>query len=137
MPIFLKETKMSRIIGGALLALTMVSSVAVTTAWAAGNAANGATVFQSQCAMCHGSTPGAAGIGPSLAGIYDKPAASTAGYRFSSALTSAHLTWDDATLDKFIASPQAVVPGTKMPYAGLPNAGQRADVIAYLASLTK
>jgi cytochrome c len=52
-------------------------------------------------------------------------------------LTSAHLTWDDATLDKFIASPQAVVPGTKMPYAGLPNAGQRADVIAYLASLTK
>jgi cytochrome c len=72
-----------------------------------------------------------------LAGIYNKPAAGTAGYQYSSALLAAHLTWNAATLDKFLTSPQTLVAGTKMPYAGLPDAGQRADVIAYLATLSK
>src|ERR1700688_2813142 len=86
----------------------------------------GATVFQSQCAMCHGVTPGAAGIGPSLAGV---------GYQYSPALIAAKLVWNDATLEKFLTSPQSDVPGTKMPFAGMTDAGQRADVIAYLATL--
>jgi cytochrome c len=119
------------------MAVTMMTAMAVTSAWATGNAVSGASIFQSQCAMCHATTPGAPGIGPYLAGIYNKPAASTPGYQFSSALIAAHLTWNAPTLDKFLTSPQAAVPGTKMPYAGLPDAGQRADVIAYLASLTR
>ncbi|MDE8346501.1 MAG: c-type cytochrome [Acidocella sp.] len=104
-------------------------------AWAAGNTAAGAQLFQSQCAMCHATTPGMAGIGPSLAGVYGEPAASTAGYDFSPALKSAHLVWNVATLNKFLKSPQSTVPGTKMPYSGLPSVGQRADLIAYLVSL--
>jgi len=132
---------MKRIMAGAVLTVTMMAAMMAPSgaagAPAAGNAVNGAAVFQSQCAMCHGSTPGAAGIGPSLAGIYGKPAASTAGYQFSSALMGAHLTWDAATLETFLTAPQTLVAGTKMPYAGLPDAGQRADVIAYLATLTK
>src|ERR1700692_574753 len=91
--------------------------------------------FQSQCAMCHGVTPGAAGIGPSVAGVYGKPAASVPGYQYSPALIAAKLVWNDATLDKFLTSPQSDVPGTKMPFAGMTDAGQRADVIAYLATL--
>jgi len=79
-------------------------------------------------------TAEAVGIGPSRAGVYGKPAAG-AGYSYSPALKNAHLVWNDATLDKFLTSPQSAVPGTKMPYAGLPDAGQRADVIAYLATL--
>jgi cytochrome c len=108
-----------------------------TSANAAGNATNGQSVFQSQCAMCHGVTAGAVGIGPSLAGAYGHPAAAQAGYAYSPALKSAHLVWNDAALDKFIAGPQSAVPGTKMPYAGLPDAGARADVIAYLATISK
>ncbi len=107
------------------------------SAQAAGSATNGQSIFQSQCAMCHGVTAGAAGIGPSLAGVYGKPAAGESGYDYSPALKAAKLVWTDAALDKFIAGPQSAVPGTKMPYAGLPDAGQRADVIAYLATLSK
>jgi cytochrome c len=107
------------------------------TAWAAGDATAGQAVFGSQCAMCHSATAGVAGIGPSLAGVYGKPAAAGTSYAYSAALKGAHLVWNDATLDKFLTSPQAAVPGTKMPYAGLPDAGQRADVVAYLASISK
>lgn len=128
---------MSRNMIPPVLALTIMGAMSLTNANAAGNVSNGANVFQSQCAMCHSSVAGAGGIGPSLAGVYNKPAASTPGYQFSSALISAHLIWNDATLDKFLASPQTLVPGTKMPYSGLQDAGQRADVIAYMASLTK
>ncbi|MDE8348820.1 MAG: c-type cytochrome [Acidocella sp.] len=125
---------MSKLFG---LATAMLMLAGASSALAAGDATKGAGVFQSQCAMCHGVTPGANGIGPSLAGIYGKPAASmAAGYEYSAALKGAKLVWDDASLDKFLAAPQSYVPGTKMPYAGLPDAGDRADVIAYLATLT-
>jgi len=110
----------------------LVSPVA---AYAAGDATAGAGIFQGQCAMCHATTPGAAGIGPSLAGVYNKPAASVAGYAYSPALVAAKLVWNAATLDKFLTAPQSFVPGTKMPFAGIADAGQRADVIAYLATL--
>ena len=106
-----------------------------TASFAQGSATAGAQVFASQCAMCHATSAGTPGIGPSLAGVYGKPAAATPGYTFSPALIAAKLTWNDATLDKFLAGPQAAVPGTKMPYAGLPDAGQRADMIAFLATL--
>ncbi len=118
-----------------LLGLAVMLPLGSAAANAAGNVTAGAAVFQSQCAMCHSASPGVQGIGPSLAGVYNKPAAATAGFQFSPALTSAHLVWNAAALDKFLAGPQSDVPGTKMPYAGLPDAGQRADVIAYLASL--
>lgn len=119
------------------MALTATAALllAAPGARAVGSATAGQSVFQGQCAMCHGVTPGAAGIGPSLAGVYGAPAASTAGYKFSAALTGAHLVWTADALNKFLTAPQSDVPGTKMPYAGLPDSGQRADVIAYLATL--
>ncbi len=117
-----------------LLGLSAVLLVsAVGAAQAAGDATAGKAVFQSQCAMCHSMTPGTVGIGPSLAGIVGKPAASTPGYDFSPALKAAKLTWTPAELDTFLAAPQSTVPGTKMPYMGLTDATQRADVEAYLA----
>lgn len=116
-----------------VLSTVLVISM-VGVAHAAGDAKAGADVFQSQCAMCHSVTAGAVGIGPSLAGIVGKPAASTPGYDFSPALKAAKLTWTPAELDTFLAAPQTTVPGTKMPYMGLTDATQRADVEAYLAS---
>lgn len=116
----------------------MMSAVLVVgaagVAHAAGDPKAGAEVFQSQCAMCHSMAPGQVGIGPSLGGIADQKAASQAGYDYSPALKSAGLVWNAATLDKWLAGPQSLVPGTKMPYMGLPDATQRADVEAYLAS---
>lgn len=119
----------------AALAVLLTSLASAGAAQAAGSVSAGKQVYASQCAMCHSNQPSGQGIGPSLAGVYGKPAASQAGYDFSPALKAAHLTWNDATLNKFLAAPQATVPGTKMPYAGLTDATQRADVIAYLASI--
>ena len=47
------------------------------------------------------------------------------------------ITWTVQTLDEFIADPQKLVPGNRMPYAGMPDAGDRADLIAYLQKATK
>lgn len=108
------------------------AALSVGTAHAAGSATNGQNVYASQCAMCHDT-----GIGPSLAGIYGKPAAGVAGYAYSAALKNAKLTWNDATLDKFLTAPQTAVPGTKMTFQGVTSASDRADVIAYLAAQAK
>lgn len=89
-----------------------------------------------QCKACHSTKPGEMKIGPSLAGIYGTKAGEIPGYQFSTAMKESGLTWDDATLDKYLADPKAVVPGTKMTFFGLKDEAKRKEVIAYLKSLT-
>ncbi len=107
-------------------------AVAVLGVAQASSVAQGKAIFDAQCAACHSVKPGVNGIGPSLYGVYGKPAAHVAGFAFSAALTNSHLVWNKVTLSKFLADPQALVPGTKMPYLGLPSAKKRDEVIAYL-----
>lgn len=89
-----------------------------------------------QCAVCHSVAKGGkAGVGPNLWGTAGTPAAQKPGFAYSPALKSAGLVWDDATLDKWLQKPMALVPGTRMTFAGLPDAAKRAEVIAYLKTL--
>ncbi len=88
-----------------------------------------------QCGVCHSVQPGKHGIGPRLAGVYGTKAGAIAGYNFSPALKASGLTWNDATLDKWLAAPMTTVPGTKMAYPGLKDAAQRKAVIAYMKTL--
>lgn len=88
-----------------------------------------------QCHSCHSVQPGQHGVGPSLAGVYGTKAGDIPGYVFSDALKASGLTWDDATLDKWLASPMTTVPGTKMVYPGQPDAAKRKELIAYLKTL--
>ena len=88
----------------------------------------------SRCAACHAAEPGKNGIGPSLAGVVGRSSGSVPDYSYSPAMKNAHVTWDAATLDKFLANPQGVVHGTKM-FVNVPDAAARANVIAYLATL--
>ncbi|MDE2620699.1 MAG: c-type cytochrome [Sphingomonadales bacterium] len=88
-----------------------------------------------QCKSCHAVEPGKHGIGPSLAGVYGTKAGDIAGYTFSPALKASGLTWDDATLDKWLAGPMKLVPGTKMTFAGLSDPAQRQAVIDYMKTL--
>jgi len=74
-------------------------------------------------------------VGPSLFGVVGRAAGSETYFTYSAANKNSGLTWDEATLDRYLTSPKAVVPGTIMPYAGLKNETQRADLIAYLATL--
>jgi cytochrome c len=114
--------------------------VIVTVLWAAashGVAAqdkekDGEAIFKRSCAVCHATEPGKNKIGPSLAGIVGSKAAEVPGFSFSEGMKNAGLTWDDATLDKYLTDPKALVPGNKMIFVGLKKPEERESVIAYL-----
>jgi cytochrome c len=92
----------------------------------------GAMVAQ-QCAVCHDWTKGGPNkIGPNLYGLIDRPKASHPGYDYSPAMKAKGGNWTYADLFQFIKQPQVFVPGTKMPFAGLPKESDRINVIAFL-----
>ncbi len=99
-------------------------------ALADGDSAHGKVLF-GRCVACHSLDAGKNLVGPSLSGVYGRKSGSVAGYQYSKGMAGAGLTWDDATLDKFLASPSQTVPGTKM-LIGVQNAMDRADIIAFL-----
>ena len=99
-------------------------------------AADNAPAAFNQCRSCHSVEPDKHLIGPSLAGIYGTPAGDIEGYAFSPAMKESGIVWDEAKLDAYIKAPREVVPGTKMTYPGLKNDAQRAEVVAYLKSLS-
>lgn len=107
-----------------------------TPAALTGDAAAGRQVFR-KCQACHSLDAGKNGLGPSLAGIVGEKAAAVPGYNFSPAMKASNLTWDEATLDAYLADPQKVVPGNKMPFPGLKTERERSAVIAFLAANSK
>ncbi|NOW45868.1 cytochrome c2 [Novosphingobium sp. SG751A] len=105
------------------------------SAQAGGDPARGKAAFQAQCAICHTTVPGKTLVGPSLAGVAGRVAGKGAGFAYSPALAKAGFKWDAAHLDQWLTAPAKLVPGNKMPYAGMANPAQRADVVAYLGTL--
>ena len=96
-------------------------------------AADNQLVFDNVCRICHTVKEGDNRLGPNLHNIIGRKAGSVPDYGYSSAMKDADLTWDRATLDRFIANPDQVVPGNRMkPYGGLTSAEERAKIIAYL-----
>ena len=117
----------------------LVAAVAVLAAGAAradGDAARGEKRFE-ECATCHSTERGVNNVGPSLFGVLGRTAGEIADFRYSPAMRTSGITWTAQTLDKFVADPQQEVPGNRMPFAGMPDAGDRADLIAYLQKATK
>ena len=100
-------------------------------ALAAGDAVNGEKVFN-QCKVCHSIVEGKNGVGPSLFRVVGRKSGSVAGYKYSDAIAKANISWDEKNLDAYIKDPKAVVPGGKMPFAGLKKDQDREDVIAFL-----
>jgi cytochrome c len=102
------------------------------------SAERGANVAK-QCQACHNFQEGAGPkIGPDLYGVVDRPIATAQGFNYSAALKSkaSGKKWDFDTLNTWLTKPSAFAPGTAMTFAGLSNEKQRADVIAYLDSLS-
>ncbi|HVI27935.1 c-type cytochrome [Hansschlegelia sp.] len=102
---------------------------------AAGSAAAGGAQFRAKCGICHKAAPSANSIGPTLYGVFGRKAGTAPGYHYSDAIASAGFVWDEERLDAFLKDPRAAAPGTKMSFPGLPDAGQRADLVAFLKSL--
>jgi cytochrome c len=118
------------------VACALALLAAAGAARADGDATRGEKKFE-ECATCHPLTQGQNGVGPSLHGLFGRKAAEIADFRYSAPMKRSGITWTVKTLDEFIADPQKVVVGNRMPYAGLPDAGDRADLIAYLEKATK
>ena len=93
----------------------------------------GQILFNNACRTCHTVKDGDNRLGPSLHGIVGRKAGALNNYGYSDSMAKADLVWDKATLDRFIADPDAVVRGHNMkPYGGLSSAEDRARIIAYL-----
>jgi cytochrome c len=98
----------------------------------AADANHGKTLFVA-CQACHTEKPDA--LGPSLKGIVGRKSGSLEDFRYSAAMKRANLTWDEKNLTEYLQDPQAKVKGNRMPFSGFSNAGDSADVVAYLQTL--
>jgi glucose/arabinose dehydrogenase/cytochrome c2 len=118
-----------------LVALAALFGVAAAPAFAA-DANAGRTFFRAQCALCHSAEAGDNGgaQGPSLQGILGRKAATSSGFGYSQALKKSELTWDDATLGRFLASPTTVVPGSSM-VIPVPQQADRDNLVAYFTAV--
>ena len=110
-----------------LIAAAMLA--ATGAARAEGDAARGEKLF-AECAACHLLEKDKESVGPSLYGVFGRKAGEGGDFRYSPALRRSGIVWDAHTIETFITDPQATVPGNRMPVAGIPDAGARADLIA-------
>jgi cytochrome c len=107
---------------------------ALPAPYAAGDSEHGHIVF-ARCQICHSAIPGGADmIGPNLSGVIGRKAGAKPGFSYSDGLKAAGFVWTPQRLDTWLTNPRAMIPGTKMSFAGLSDAKDRADVIAYLAT---
>ena len=84
------------------------------------------------CRSCHSVEKGQTIVGPSLWGVYGTRMGDLPGYDFSQGMKASGLVLNDATLDRWLANPVAMIPGTRMGYAGQPDPEKRRQIIAYL-----
>jgi cytochrome c len=97
-----------------------------------GDPERGAQLFGA-CAACHSTSPDRNMTGPSLFGVWERKAGTLGSFpRYSSALKASGVVWDEKTLDAWLTSPARFIPGNHMTFAGVADARQRADLIAYL-----
>ena len=119
-----------------VMAVLVVTLLPIAAARADGDPVRGEARFQ-ECAACHKLEAGANEVGPSLHGIFTRKAGELADFRFSPAMKRSGIVWSAETIEKYIADPQAFIPANRMPYAGMSNASDRADLIAYLQKATQ
>jgi glucose/arabinose dehydrogenase len=114
----------------------LIALFAAAPDWAA-DANAGRLLFDQQCSLCHSAAPGDNGgaQGPSLIGLIGRPAAADPHFGYTRELAASGLTWNAATLDRFLGAPTSVVPGTAMVIA-VPNSTDRANLIAYFQGLS-
>jgi len=119
------------------LALTlMVVASPWVSAWAEGSAKAGADLVETYCSECHTTERGGSSRkAPNLFGLVGRKAGQVPGFDYSDANKALGWVWDETNLNTYLTAPKTVVVGTTMKFKGIPDAAERADVIAFLASL--
>ena len=123
--------RLTTLLIAATLPAFVLTAAGIARAVEAGDPALGKKVF-AKCQACHSLEAGKNKVGPTLHGLIGRASASEADFNYSDAMKNAHVTWDPATLDKYLTKPKEMVPGTKMTFPGLPKEKDRADLISYL-----
>jgi cytochrome c len=125
--------KINNLLFCALLAAAHIAAASAASADGTpiGDASHGKTLYQG-CQACHSIDDN--DLGPRHRGVVGRRAGSVQDYPYSAALKNSGLTWDEATLDRWLINPSALVPGTKM-FFKIDDAQARADIIAYLKQL--
>jgi cytochrome c len=117
------------------IAMLALSSAFASFATAAEDTSGGQVVFNNACRTCHSVKKDDNRLGPNLNAIIGRKAGSVPGYAYSSSMRNSGITWDAATLDKFIANPDKVVANNNMkPFGGITDAEQRKQIVQYLES---
>lgn len=111
----------------AVLALTCLAYA--TPAWAD---EAGEKAFKKHCATCHTVDAGKNRVGPSLHGIFGRPAGQVAGFKYSDANAKSGVVFDDKYLETYLTDPKAAMPGNKMVFNGVRNEQERKAIIEYL-----
>ena len=109
----------------------MLEGALLLAALATGDPQAGEAIYP-RCAACHALAYDR--VGPRHCGVIGRPAGSVAGFEYSPAMKRSKLTWTRESLERFLADPIGTVPGTTMTYAGVPDAKERGDLIAFLAN---
>ena len=120
----------------AFSALSLLATL-VPAAAAQEESNDGKVSFNNACRTCHSFKADDNRLGPTLHGIVGRKAGSIEGFAFSPSMKASGITWDEATLDKFITDPNQVVSGHKMqPFGGIADAGERKKIIDYLKTVS-
>ena len=116
-----------------VMAMALLCLMTSTTAKAA-DIKKGERVFR-KCAACHALEDGRNGVGPHLANLLGRPAATVEGFGYSDALANSGWVWDAETLTSFLTNPREALPGNSMSFRGLRKSEEVENLIAYLESL--
>jgi cytochrome c len=118
-----------------VVAAALMLSASLSEAASAADDVSGEQLFNNNCRTCHSWKEGDNRLGPSLHGVVGSKSGSVQGFNYSQSMKQANLTWDEATLDTFIASPDGVVQNNNMkPFTGIADQATRQKIIEFLKS---
>jgi cytochrome c len=121
-----KTARLAVALGALALAAGAIPAVA---------AEKGEQLFRRYCFICHDTAAHKNKVGPSLAGVFGRPAGQEDGFSYSTAMQGAGITWDEKALDDYLSDPRTKVPGNKMLFPGVKNPDERHAIIEYLETL--
>ncbi|MGI9494154.1 MAG: c-type cytochrome [Geminicoccaceae bacterium] len=118
-----------------LLGFSAALMVAMPLAMAEGDPTAGEKVFK-KCKACHVIDKKKNRLGPHLIGVFGRTSGTMEGFKYSKAMQEAAITWDETTIDEYLADPKGYIPKNKMAFVGLKKEEDRANLIAYLKEAT-